>query len=286
MLLQGLLIPFLQKSSNTTNTAARTSFHCVRRRRRRRRQQQLDQTTDLSANSISPNITNSSLISATQRQEGQSGSTSVPSSSRVSNHIASNLVVNMRSQVKIASRPISTISPSGSPERMDSAVALVDDQGDVVAVQKGKGKAIVVAMVEEKEELTAIAKFVDVSLVTEELRPIDIISVGAKGKGKVSDDYMVEEDQVTKKEDACHFDKLPLEIKVKIFKCFDVFEVVRAAMVCRAWYSLAFDGSLWSRLDVAPFYQRIKTDQLTALWKAAGGFLKEVNFRCVAVWFF
>ncbi|CAG8543116.1 898_t:CDS:2 [Diversispora eburnea] len=53
----------------------------------------------------------------------------------------------------------------------------------------------------------------------------------------------------------------------------DVAEIDNLAMdsaidlfedVCREWYMLAFDGSMWSNLDVTPFYQHISSDQL--LW--------------------
>ncbi|CAG8659212.1 13242_t:CDS:2, partial [Acaulospora morrowiae] len=72
----------------------------------------------------------------------------------------------------------------------------------------------------------------------------------------------------------CHFAKLSLEIKIKIFKYLEISEIV-----CREWKMLAFDGSLWSNLDATSFYQSISSHQLLKLSKSAGGFLQVANFR-------
>lgn len=52
-----------------------------------------------------------------------------------------------------------------------------------------------------------------------------------------------------------------------------------STQVCRAWKMLAYDGTLWSNIDVTPFYRNISGEQLQALGIAAGGFLKVANFR-------
>ncbi|RIB17805.1 hypothetical protein C2G38_1968091 [Gigaspora rosea] len=110
-----------------------------------------------------------------------------------------------------------------------------------------------------------------------------------KGKEKEIDEYdsfLCENEDITnhpsKKDKICHFDKIPLEIKVKIFKCLEIDEIVRLSLVCHGWRELAYDGSLWSEINLIPFYRTITADQIVRLSKAAGGFLKVANFRgCV-----
>ncbi|CAG8662460.1 677_t:CDS:2, partial [Ambispora gerdemannii] len=172
-----------------------------------------------------------------------------------------------------------------SHDRIDSAIALVDKVEKNNNRRKGRGASIRI--------LAEVCSPDNSHVLTTESLPIE----SSKGKEKENIVEEVEENNV------CHFDKLPLEVKVKIFKCLNVIEKERLnglllyalyvdcgyliqlfylMSVCRSWYSLAFDGSLWSKLNVAPFYQKISAYQLVALWKSAGGFLREVNFRgCV-----
>ncbi|RUS26638.1 hypothetical protein BC938DRAFT_470498 [Jimgerdemannia flammicorona] len=75
------------------------------------------------------------------------------------------------------------------------------------------------------------------------------------------------------------FGALPLELRVRIFQYLNVTDVMRAARVCRSWKMLAYDGTLWSNIDVTPFYKNISGEQLLALGVAAGGFLTVANFR-------
>ncbi|CAG8441366.1 8351_t:CDS:2 [Ambispora leptoticha] len=185
----------------------------------------------------------------------------------------------MRALDAIIVPPISTTHVSGSgngdsgvsQDRMDSAIALVDEIEKNNNSNKRKGKGASIRILAE-----ACSPGNSPILTTESLP-------NESSKGKETENIVEEmEGDVEEEANVCHFDKLPLEVKVKIFKCLEVVEVITASMVCRSWYNLAFDGALWSRLDVAPFYQKISASQLVALWKSAGGFLKEVNFRgCV-----
>ncbi|KAJ2959117.1 hypothetical protein NQZ79_g5402 [Umbelopsis isabellina] len=82
-----------------------------------------------------------------------------------------------------------------------------------------------------------------------------------------------------KKVSSFEFDDLPKELRIKTFQNLAVKDLMQAAMVCRAWKQLTLDGSLWSNIDVTPYYRNITTEQLLALGVAAGGFLKIANFR-------
>ncbi|KAG9291882.1 hypothetical protein G9A89_012167 [Geosiphon pyriformis] len=188
-----------------------------------------------------------------RRHRNQTQNNTGPESSSTRNNSETSQTLNSISTMRSSIKNHVSTTPNG-PERMDSAIALIDD----VEQDSKKGKGAAISILEQ-------ASLPDPSVIIQDPLGIDL-----KGKEK----------QV--KEVICHFEKLPLEVKVKIFKWLDVVEVIRTSMVCRSWHSLAFDGSLWSQIDVAPFYQKISTDQLIALWKSAGGFLKDVNFRgCV-----
>ncbi|CAG8528636.1 20538_t:CDS:2, partial [Gigaspora rosea] len=41
-------------------------------------------------------------------------------------------------------------------------------------------------------------------------------------------------------------------------------------LVCYGWRELAYDGSLWSEINLMPFYRTITVDQIVQLSKAAG----------------
>ncbi|KAI8885152.1 RNI-like protein [Backusella circina FSU 941] len=73
--------------------------------------------------------------------------------------------------------------------------------------------------------------------------------------------------------------QLPDELQIKILAELPVQDLLKSTTVCRKWSQLAFDGSLWSTIDVAPFYKTIPTDYIIKLIKSAGRFLKTANFR-------
>ncbi|CAG8697311.1 14951_t:CDS:2 [Dentiscutata erythropus] len=127
------------------------------------------------------------------------------------------------------------------------------------------------------------------SVIPKKMDSAVVLFEDVKGKEKGNDEYdsfLCDNDNVIdhplKKDKICHFDKIPLEIKVKIFKCLEIDEIVRISLVCHGWHELAYDGSLWSELNLVSFYRTISADQILRLSKAAGGFLKVANFRgCV-----
>ncbi|CAG8781326.1 17933_t:CDS:2, partial [Racocetra persica] len=86
------------------------------------------------------------------------------------------------------------------------------------------------------------------------------------------DSFLCENDNISehspKKDKICHFEKIPLEIKIKIFKCLEIDEIVK---VCHGWHKLAYDGSLWSEINLKDFHRTITADQILRLSKAAGG---------------
>ncbi|ORY08145.1 RNI-like protein [Basidiobolus meristosporus CBS 931.73] len=74
-------------------------------------------------------------------------------------------------------------------------------------------------------------------------------------------------------------ERLPSEIRVRIFKLLDIRNLVKSSKVCRNWKKVAFDGSLWETIDLTRYYKRIASEQIVNLCCAAGGFLKTANFR-------
>ncbi|ORX84311.1 hypothetical protein K493DRAFT_360744 [Basidiobolus meristosporus CBS 931.73] len=78
-------------------------------------------------------------------------------------------------------------------------------------------------------------------------------------------------------------ERLPSEIRVRIFKLLDIRNLVKSSKVCRNWKKVAFDGSLWETIDLTRYYKRIASEQIVNLCCAAGGFLKTANFRLVRV---
>ncbi|KAI8369624.1 uncharacterized protein BYT42DRAFT_539090 [Radiomyces spectabilis] len=75
------------------------------------------------------------------------------------------------------------------------------------------------------------------------------------------------------------FGQLPDELVVKILGHLQVRDLLKATAVCQKWKRLAFDGSLWTKIDTAPFYKTIPAEHLLRLGIAAGSFLKIANFR-------
>lgn len=100
----------------------------------------------------------------------------------------------------------------------------------------------------------------------------------------------------------CFFLQLPNELQIRILGNLSSQELLKASavrkgfrqresitlcvlnakrnkQVCQKWMQLAFDGSLWTKIDVRPFYSSIPADQLLRLGVAAGKFLKVANLR-------
>lgn len=73
--------------------------------------------------------------------------------------------------------------------------------------------------------------------------------------------------------------QLPDELQIKILSYLPPIERLKAAGVCQKWKRLAFDGTLWTKIDTRPFYRIIPPEQLLHLGMAAGKFLREANFR-------
>ncbi|KAJ3125437.1 F-box/LRR-repeat protein 20 [Nowakowskiella sp. JEL0407] len=77
---------------------------------------------------------------------------------------------------------------------------------------------------------------------------------------------------------------LPFELCLKIFRFLDLCTLIRASRVSHDWKRVAFDGSLWTKIDIFPFRNSITSWQLSDLARHAGKFLRSVNFRgCLQV---
>jgi len=78
--------------------------------------------------------------------------------------------------------------------------------------------------------------------------------------------------------------KMPHEIKVHIFRCFQPKELVRISRVNKEFYDMCFDGQLWTCFDASEFYKEIPAESLAKIIVAAGPFVKDLNLRgCVQV---
>src|SRR4051794_30070924 len=55
---------------------------------------------------------------------------------------------------------------------------------------------------------------------------------------------------------------------------------ISCSQVCTAFKQLAYDGSLWSRIDLSTHYRSIPCTAVVKFVGHAGSFLREVNFRC------
>ncbi|CAO3649623.1 unnamed protein product [Cunninghamella echinulata] len=75
------------------------------------------------------------------------------------------------------------------------------------------------------------------------------------------------------------FDRLPDELQIKIFSYLTVKQLLKITKVCKRWYYLVYEGSLWQTLDTTPFYDIIPAEQILKLALASGTFLKVANFR-------
>ncbi|KAK2070180.1 hypothetical protein P8C59_004697 [Phyllachora maydis] len=77
---------------------------------------------------------------------------------------------------------------------------------------------------------------------------------------------------------------MPHEIKIQVLSYFSPKELVRISRVNKAFYSLCFDGQLWTSFDASDFYRQIPAESLAKIIVAAGPFVKDLNLRgCVQV---
>jgi F-box and leucine-rich repeat protein 2/20 len=77
---------------------------------------------------------------------------------------------------------------------------------------------------------------------------------------------------------------MPHELKLSIFGNLKPKELVRASIVSRLFYSICFDGQLWTSFDASEFYTAIPAESLAKIVEAAGPFVKDLNLRgCVQV---
>ncbi|CAO3701434.1 unnamed protein product [Rhizopus stolonifer] len=73
--------------------------------------------------------------------------------------------------------------------------------------------------------------------------------------------------------------RLPDELQLKVLAELPMQDLLKSSAVCKKWNDLVFDGSLWTRINVAPFYKTITSQCLIKLIQASSGFLKTANFR-------
>ncbi|KAJ3124252.1 hypothetical protein HK101_006180, partial [Irineochytrium annulatum] len=72
---------------------------------------------------------------------------------------------------------------------------------------------------------------------------------------------------------------LPFEIRVKILTWLDARELILVAQVSKDWRLVAFDGNLWTELDLSRFNARLTTLHLTLLCSRSARFLRTLNLR-------
>ncbi|KAI8802532.1 hypothetical protein BJ742DRAFT_832404 [Cladochytrium replicatum] len=73
------------------------------------------------------------------------------------------------------------------------------------------------------------------------------------------------------------FDDLPRELAVRIFSVLPISTLFRIARVSKKWHSVVYDGSLWTSIDLQPFYNIISNAQINSILARAGTFLKSAN---------
>ncbi|KFY12795.1 hypothetical protein V492_03662 [Pseudogymnoascus sp. VKM F-4246] len=77
---------------------------------------------------------------------------------------------------------------------------------------------------------------------------------------------------------------LPQELRLSVLGHLRPKELVRASVVSRLFYSMCFDGQLWTSFDASEFYTEIPAESLAKIVEAAGPFVKDLNLRgCVQV---
>ncbi|KAI8368427.1 hypothetical protein EDC96DRAFT_574280 [Choanephora cucurbitarum] len=64
-----------------------------------------------------------------------------------------------------------------------------------------------------------------------------------------------------------------------VVSLLSVQDRLRLAVVCRKWHQLVFDGSLWTTIDISPFYKSMPIELILKLIKSSGHFLRIANFR-------
>ncbi|GAN01812.1 F-box/LRR-repeat protein 20 isoform X1 [Mucor ambiguus] len=77
----------------------------------------------------------------------------------------------------------------------------------------------------------------------------------------------------------CRLLQLPDELQLKILAQLPVQDLLKSTVICRTWYHLIYNGSLWTTINTDPFYKTITMDQIARLLKASARFLKVANFR-------
>ncbi|OBT44774.1 hypothetical protein VE00_05287 [Pseudogymnoascus sp. WSF 3629] len=77
---------------------------------------------------------------------------------------------------------------------------------------------------------------------------------------------------------------LPEELRLSVLSHLRPKELVRASIVSHLFYSMCFDGQLWTCFDASEFYTAIPADSLAKIVSTAGPFVKDLNLRgCVQV---
>lgn len=75
------------------------------------------------------------------------------------------------------------------------------------------------------------------------------------------------------------FIQLPDELQIKILGELPTLDLLKATMVCHKWKDLVYDGSLWTTINVSPFYKTIPIEHILKIIKCSNRFLKTANFR-------
>ncbi|KAG2203933.1 hypothetical protein INT47_007516 [Mucor saturninus] len=73
--------------------------------------------------------------------------------------------------------------------------------------------------------------------------------------------------------------QLPDELQLKILAQLPIPDLLKATVVCHKWNELVYEGSLWSTINVTPFYKTIPIESILKLIKCSSRFLKTANFR-------
>lgn len=77
---------------------------------------------------------------------------------------------------------------------------------------------------------------------------------------------------------------MPHEIKIHVLSFLSPKELVRASRVSKDFYSMCFDGQLWTSFDASEFYKDIPAESVAKIITTAGPFVKDLNLRgCVQV---
>lgn len=103
------------------------------------------------------------------------------------------------------------------------------------------------------------------------------------GGAAVFDDYfskpIVRTKELKKKRAFSLWSEIPHEIAISILTYLKPKEIVRCSVVSKAWYSMCFDGQLWTNVDTEEYYQKISAASLTRIMTKAGPFVRDLNLR-------